>query len=188
MIAKFSSKPWLMLKVLTLIMLMAVRLESTVRPASAHGIGTIQLVSVPAGPYLIWAWTDPDPLRTDQMHVTVAVTEVDTQTIIPDAIVTVRIDLPDSNVTPLIARATSDASSNKFVYVATLEPSTTGQWHTTISVEGAAGSGSANFMALVLPPQGFNWQNVAGPGIVVLIIGWFAWSLRPRESSRRDGR
>jgi hypothetical protein len=44
----------------------------------AHGIGTPRVVNQPAGPYLLSAWTDPDPLRMDETHVVVGVTNAAT--------------------------------------------------------------------------------------------------------------
>ena len=45
----------------------------------AHGIGKPQVVNERVGPYLISVCTDPDPLRADETHVVVGVTNPDTR-------------------------------------------------------------------------------------------------------------
>ena len=42
---------------------------------AAHGMGKPQVLNEPAGPYLVSVWTDPDPLRADETHVVVGVTD-----------------------------------------------------------------------------------------------------------------
>ena len=74
--------------------------------AHAHGTGTPQLLNAPAGPYLLSVWTDPDPLRTDEAHVVVAVVEPATQEfIVSDVVVTVRLRLLADPTVELAATA-----------------------------------------------------------------------------------
>src|SRR5690606_22554607 len=57
----------------------------------AHGTGTPRVMNQPAGPYLLSAWTDPNPLRVDETHVVVGVTDPDTRApVVSDVVVTVR--------------------------------------------------------------------------------------------------
>lgn len=143
----------------------------------AHGGGTPQLIDVRAGPYALWVWTDPDPLRVGQMHVSVAVAEPETQAPILDAQVTVQIELPGEGTTPLTADATGTAAANKLLYVAILEPPVEGQWLVTVSVAGPAGSGWTDFEVPVLPPRPVNWGLIGGAGLGLLTIGWTVWML-----------
>jgi hypothetical protein len=39
----------------------------------AHGSGTPRLVNVAAGPYRLWVWSLPEPVRLGEMHLSVAV-------------------------------------------------------------------------------------------------------------------
>src|SRR5215203_6879478 len=44
-------------------------------PASAHGGGTPRLTAVPTGPYRLYAWSEPEPWRVGQVHLSLAVTK-----------------------------------------------------------------------------------------------------------------
>ena len=44
------------------------------RPAMGHGGGTPQLTDAEAGPYRLFAWTEPEPWRVGEVHLSVAVT------------------------------------------------------------------------------------------------------------------
>src|SRR3954465_2530617 len=44
-------------------------------PLYAHGGGTPRLTSAPVGPYRLYAFTDPEPWRVGQTHVSLAVTK-----------------------------------------------------------------------------------------------------------------
>lgn len=41
----------------------------------AHGNGAPRLVNVVAGPYRLWVWSLPDPMRMGEAHLSVAVEE-----------------------------------------------------------------------------------------------------------------
>ena len=49
-------------------------LVSTGRSVHAHGGGTPRLTAEPVGPYSLFAWTEPEPMRAGDVHVTLAVT------------------------------------------------------------------------------------------------------------------
>ena len=139
------------------ISLLALMLVGTVR-VQAHGIGTPQVINAPAGPYLISVWTDPDPLRMGEAHVTVAATEPETESPILDANVLVQLVWLDDPSVTLTAPATHENAALKIVYVAVFEPEQAGQWQGTVVVNGTEGSGKAvNFDMAVLPPTPVNW-------------------------------
>ena len=51
----------------------------------AHGTGAPQVINADSGPYLVSVWTEPDPARVGELHVTVGVAEPETQEVVVDA-------------------------------------------------------------------------------------------------------
>lgn len=141
----------------------------------AHGIGTPQVINAPAGPYLISVWTDPDPLRVGEVHVTVAVTDPATESPILDASVMVQLEWLDVPSVILTAPATRENAALKIVYVAVFAPEQAGQWQGTVVVDGTEVTSEViKFDFLVLPPASVNWGLVGGVTIGLLTLGWMA--------------
>jgi len=147
--------------------------------ALAHGGGAPRLTNADAGPYWVSAWTQPDPLRVGQAHVTVAVSEPNPtagareagQPVL-GATVSVRFEPLDRAGETLNLAATHAGAVNKLFYETDLELPHTGRWQVTVFVEGPAGAGSASFEAQVSAPSPFNWTRVAGLGVVALAVVW----------------
>lgn len=161
--------------------------------ARAHGIGKTQLLNVESGPYLISAWTDPDPLRADETHVVVAVTEPDTRAPIVSgvevSVTMISIAVPATFFTEI---ATTD-NVNQLLYAAEFNDQVTaGRWQVKIAVSGARGGGeSVSFEVVVDPARGFNWLWIGVGGLAFVVIIWVAVSMRsqtPRSGSGRRGR
>jgi hypothetical protein len=148
---------------------------ASVTQARAHGIGTPQVINAPAGPYLISIWTDPDPLRVGEAHVTVAVTDPETESPVLDASVMVQLVLLDEPSVSLSAPATSENAALKIVYVAVFEPEQAGRWQGMVIVDGTEGTSEAvKFDFSVLPPAPVNWGLVGSVSIGLLTLGWMA--------------
>jgi len=176
--------------------LAALLLLFVARPAQAHGGGMPQLTNAEAGPYWVSVWTEPDPIRVGDFHVTVAILQApepgasarEAGELVLDATVLVQAQ-PVSQVGEiLIAPATRDNAVNKLFYEADLTLPAEGQWRVDIQVNGAAGAGSAAFEIEALPPSpfnslvGFGWPLWAGLGLALLAAGsWFQMS-RHRKS------
>jgi hypothetical protein len=155
--------------------------------ARAHGIGTPRLLNEPAGPYLLSIWTDPDPLRTDETHVVVAVTDPATREPIVEGVeVTVTLtSLADPAVTHT-AVAGPD-SVNRLLFAAEFtEGLAPGVWTVAVQVAGAQGEAPAvTFDVDIEPARGFNWLWIGVGGLAAIVVAWVAMSLRPRNDRRR---
>ncbi len=143
----------------------------------AHGIGTPQVINELAGPYIISIWTDPDPLRVGEAHVTVAVMDSETESPILDARVLVELTWLDDPSILLTAPATRENATLKIVYVAIFEPPQAGEWQGTVLVDGPNGSGVvAPFTVSILSPARINWSLIGGLALGLLMAGWMVWS------------
>jgi hypothetical protein len=157
--------------------------------ARAHGGGTPRLTNAEAGPYWVSAWTQPDPLRVGQAHITVAVSRPSQAASargeagppVLDAAVEVTFEPSGRAGETLIVRATHEGAANKLFYEADLELPETGRWQATVLVAGPDGAGSAGFEAQVSPPSAFSWTWIGGLGLVALAAVWMVQRFRDRR-------
>lgn len=177
-------------------------------PLLAHGgVGVQHLNNVPAGPFRVYVWSDPEPPQVGEYHVTVALTENiegDSTGLaggpVLDAVVTVELTHVESGET-LSARATHDDALNKLYYEASFEPARQGNWTVRVSIlppgcETGQGSSEqqggdsglaceseqvVSFQDEILP-KAFPWRALLG-GIlsVLLIVGAVVlyWATKP---------
>jgi len=176
--------------------LTALLLLFVARPAQAHGGGMPQLTNAEAGPYWVSVWTEPDPIRVGDFHVTVAILQApepgasarEAGELVLDATVLVQAQSVSQVGEILISPATRDNAVNKLFYEADLTLPAEGQWRVDIQVNGAAGAGSAAFEIEALPPSpfnslvGFGWPLWAGLGLALLAAGWWFQMSRHRKS------
>ena len=147
--------------------------------AAAHGIGNPQRINVPSGPYLLSIWTDPEPLRVDDTHVTVAVMKPETrEPIVVGVEVSVRLQSTTDPVVTQTAVAKADNSTNRLLYTAIFNAlPEAGRWQGVVSVVGSEGAGEdIPFSVEILPPQPVNWLRYGIYALVSLLFGWFVWS------------
>ena len=165
-------------------------------PLTAHGgIGVQHLNNVPAGPYRVYVWSDPEPPEVGEYHVAIALTEniegdstgLDGGPVL-DASVTVELMHTESGET-LSARATHDDALNKLFYVASFEPARQGNWSVQVHIVspgcGAAqNSGDQQDGASALPceldqvvsfqdeilPKVFPWRALLGGLLSILLM------------------
>jgi hypothetical protein len=166
-----------------LILLLVVCARAAV--VGAHGIGKPQVLNAASGPYLISAWTDPDPLRADETHVVVAVTDpITREPIIAGVEVTVRMQSMADPATVITQIAESD-ETNRLLFAAEFNDRVTeGRWQVGIATSGERGAGEeVTFEVDVAPARGFNMLWVGLGGLVILVVGWFFLSSRPRPAS-----
>ncbi len=143
-------------------------------PALAHGGGTPQLVQTPAGPYLVYAWTNPTPVRVGTLHVTVALTDPATDE--PVLNVPVEVILTPSDGGALVsAPATHDKATIKSYYETDLEIPTEGAWQATISLQSPQGAGETSFPIDVQPQSISRWLLIGVGAVVVVVVAWFFW-------------
>ncbi len=151
----------------------------------AHGIGRPRILNAASGPYLVSAWTDPDPLREDETHVVVAVTDPTTrEPIITEVEVTVRMQSLADAQTVLTEKAGSD-NTNLLLFAAEFNDQVIeGPWQVGILVNGERGAGEeVTFEVEIAPGRGFNLLWLGLGGLVVLIAGWFVLSARSRPAA-----
>jgi hypothetical protein len=165
-------------------------------PASvgAHGGGVPQLVNAQAGPYLVSAWTQPDPIRVGMLHIGVAVVDppesegavAEVSDYILDADVQVQLKPTGQNGEHLTVVASRENAANKLFYEADIELPQKGNWQVVIAVDGPAGQGSANFEIDVLAASPFNWTLWGGIGLALVVVGWAAVTFRSPKSSEDE--
>ena len=152
----------------------------------AHGGGTPQLTDAEAGPYRIFAWTEPEPWRAGEVHLSVMVTlapapgtEEDKRAAanrldkpVNDAEVVVTfapVDVPDGAMT---LPAELQALGGNISYEIDTELPTAGTWQVAIAVDGEEGVGDAAFEVRVLPPRTVNvWITVGGALLAIVVLG-----------------
>lgn len=142
--------------------------------ATAHGSGTPRLVNVLAGPYRLWVWSLPDPIRVGETHFSVAVEEttgLSTQQSTATAIaVQITISAPNQGQAPFTLSASKQDRFLQTYYETDFTMPAAGEWQATVQVSGSAGIGSATFAFTSLPPQQVNWELVIGGTAMLLAL------------------
>ena len=161
---------------LTLVLLgLPYRGPSTVQ---AHSSGPPKLANAAAGPYRIFVWTQPEPLRAGDAHISILVTLATTAQPVDNVQVKVQFvaqNEPDKNF--VIQTAPQEFLSNRY-YEADVQLPSTGLWRAIINISGPEGEGSVSFDSEVLPARTLNWWLIGGAGAVfILLLGLFGvWS------------
>ncbi len=191
-------------RLLALLLLTGLLLPS---PLLAHGgVGLQHLNNVPAGPYRVYAWSDPEPPQVGEYHVTIALTENiegDATGLaggpVLDAYIVVELVHQESGAT-LSAQATHDDALNKLFYEASFEPEQKGSWAIQVRIASPGcgpASGAAqqpassdspceppqvvSFQDEILP-KAFPWQAVLGGLLSLLLMAGAVllyWMTRP---------
>lgn len=167
------------------LLLATLALLTATAPAWAHGGGTPQLVDAPAGPYHIFAWTNPDPARVGTLHVTVALVDPAVNQPVLGADVQVRLTPLDAGAAtaPITAQATHDQAAIKTYYETDLQAPAAGPWQAAITYATPQGSGSAAFDLAVEERTFSNWLLIGGAGIGLIALGWFFWPRKPQATN-----
>lgn len=156
----------------------------------AHGGGTPRLVNAEAGPYRVFAWTSPEPLRTGTIHISIAITlpvedGEDVEKLegnqlaqaVTDAVVQILLE-PAPAQTDRQSASSDDklhleaklGATNRIYYETDAELPHAGVWLTKIYVEGDVGRGETSFVSDVQPPLFINWSIVGGAGGVIIAL------------------
>lgn len=130
----------------------------------AHGGGTPQLTNVEFDSNLISVWTEPEPLTTGEVHLTVSVANKGEATqngfepglVILDALVNVAFYSLDDPELIIQAQATHDTAANKFFYEAQLEIPQPGRWEVRISINDVTSTPATTFVVDILPASTSN--------------------------------
>lgn len=145
---------------------------------SAHGGGTPRLTNVPAGPYRLFVWSQPEPLRVGEVHLTIGLTtdaesaaEQNDVLVAPvtDATVTMRmvaVDRPDE-----VIETTAGVGGLGAVYYETdASLPTPGEWRFIIDIQGDAGAGMVEFREVLLPARTVNVPLLVGGALMLLLL------------------
>jgi hypothetical protein len=158
----------------------------------AHGIGLAQVVNVQNGPYLISAWTDPDPLREDETHIVIAVMDPATRApLVQDVAVAVRMEKLGDPEATLTVLSDSGNSANQLLYVVEFNDQVSaGDWQATVIIDGPLGMAEdVKFPLEITSAQGFNWLWLGIAGLGIAVILWLVLaSRRPASAVTVHGR
>ncbi len=152
--------------------------------AAAHGGGTPRMANQPAGPYRLYTWTQPEPMRAGEVHLTIAVTQATddavqsepTETPITDATVVVTLTPLDGSSAPLTVQATLQSSLGSIYYETDAILPSAGDWRVSLAVQGREGSGQGEFTMSAAAPRQANWTLIAIGGILLLgILALIIW-------------
>lgn len=147
----------------------------------AHNGGTSQLASVLSGPFRLYAWTQPDPMRAGEIHLSVGVTDATLPSAtgleqpVADAVVTVTLTPLDPPGEPITV-ATEPWTLSAVYFEADATLPTAGLWRFTINVTSPAGQGQAEFALAVLAARTLNGPLLGWAGLafvlLLLLVGW----------------
>jgi hypothetical protein len=163
--------------------------------ALAHGGGTPRLTNAPAGPYSVYAWTEPEPLRQGETHLTIGVTLPATDTVqsgqvevaITDAEVVVIYSRTDGVDRSVVISARPQETLGTVYYEADAAIPSPGQWQVDISVDGPDGGGEVAFITDVAPQRRLNTTLLAGAA-ALLFGAAGVLALRARRRDTTDSR
>lgn len=151
----------------------------------AHGGGAARLVDAPAGPYRLYVWTRPDPIRVGTAHFTVGVFERAPGTELDEPVLDASVELalvPTAGGGGWAGRASREDSINKLYYEADVAISAEGEWEATLDVDGPRGTGRAEFGFAAMRP-GVNWFLIGGAAAAAVVAGWWLLGTRQREQN-----
>lgn len=171
----------------------------------AHGGGTPRLTNEVAGPFRLYAWSSPEPLRVGEVHLTLAVVLPpednrpvdetalfnDLEQIVTGANVNItfrKVASPDSgdnaDVTEQISVLALPSDINPLYYEMDTVLEEAGAWVVTVDTSADLGSGAVDFQVLVEDSLTVNWAIVAGGIVLLLLIIGFGRTIS--KSKRRQ--
>ena len=148
--------------------------------ADANG-GTLRLSRATAGPYLVSAWTRPDPPRVGRLDLSVAIMTPDTGQAMLGAEVRANAALTARQEVTTRTRLERGGGGNLLLYHGNVELPAAGAWRVLIEAGGPDGSGSAAFELDVRPPLPIAWPIAIG--LAALSAGALWWA-RTRRRAR----
>ena len=170
----------------------------------AHGGGTPRLTSVPVGPYRLYAWSEPEPWRVGQVHLSLAVTmpnpdSASNQIEMPvtDVEVTVtytpiRNNTIDTSMAPIVVKAVRQEFLSDFYYEADPTLTRQGEWQIQVDVSGPEGSGNTEFTMETLAERTLNWTLIGSAGgvlvVILALIAIWSRSQQPAQPTHRPHR
>lgn len=162
---------------------LVIGLAATAGVILAHGGGAPQVIDAEAGPYRVFVWTEPEPWRAGDVHITVAITlpppegtEIDETVLtnqldkpVTDATVRVHFFPPDSS-DPFELPAPPQSQLGGIYYETDTNLLMAGDWEVGVIVEGPLGAGGTSFAMQALPARRMNWLWLGGGVLGVLAL------------------
>ena len=159
--------------------LLTLLLVQTVSTVHAHGGGLPQITNVPLGEYAISIWTNPDPLQTGEIHVTVALAQDQAAALNRDIQLVIT---PLGNGQRIETDVTHEKSANKFMYEADFDIRRAGDYQFTVTVNEIGQS--VSFEVEILPQTDANeqlkWVIIAG-ATIPMGVG-LRWLIRRKDA------
>jgi hypothetical protein len=161
------------------ILLAALIISWRIPTSEAHGGGTPRLQNAELGAYWVSAWTQPEPLRTGQVHITLALSEPpppgSNQQEAGAPVLNVPLELHfqplDQRGEVVIAYASHEQAINKLFYEADSVLPRAGRWEVIIQAPNPDGSPAiASFQVEVLPPPLIDVRWLLAGGIILFFV------------------
>ena len=141
----------------------------------AHAGGKMQLASIEAGPFKLTVWTSPDPARVGEVHVAAAVVSAEDALPILDGEVFIELIPLDGQGAVLSGQATTEASTNKFLYEEIFEIPAEEDYTVLITVRDSSGQqGEASFPLAVEPAPPLIF-GIAAVLLLAAVTGGAVW-------------
>lgn len=172
---------WLLWGTVTLLVIVYGILS--VAALQAHGGGVPRLTGEIAGPYRIFAWTQPEPLRVGEMHLSIGVVKAATGN--PQSATALDEAVTDATVLIHLSPATADVAEDapvlsisavlqeqlgSYYYEADATLPIPGDWRFTIEVSSALGAGQAEFMGSVAAAREINWRLIGAAAVLLFCL------------------
>lgn len=145
--------------------------------------GTVRISRQPAGPFLVSVYTEPTPLRTGTIDVSVLLQDTASEATVLDAQVTVNAEPVEHDGVGGTFPATREQATNKLFQAAKFRIQGPGLWRFSVTATNSAGAGTVAFEAEV-PDPGL----LDRPFLVVLLLalplGLVAWLLTRSDAPR----
>lgn len=136
----------------------------------AHSSGPPKLANAAAGPYRIFVWTQPEPLRVGDAHISILVTLAATAQPMDNVQVKVHFVAQNEPGEDFVVQTAPQAFLSNRYYEADVQLPSTGVWRAIISISGPEGEGSVSFDSEVLPTRTLNWWLIGGAGATLILL------------------
>lgn len=154
----------------------------------AHGGGTPRIINAELGSMVVSVWTQPDPLATGTVHITVALSEANVTADgraepgepLLNREITLLLRAPNGETPPSIVPVTHDNAANKLLYEADFDVVTPGVWQMTLQVDDA---GELPFELEIQNASPLNWTVIGGVALVIVLLGWIVWQRRKQAQA-----
>ena len=138
--------------------------------AQAHSSGPPRLSNADAGPYRVFVWLQPEPLRAGDTHISMLVTLAATGQPVTNGQVIVHFAPINQPAKALSIVTKLQDFLGTLYYEADISLPSSGEWRATLEINGPAGRGSIQFDSTVLPARTFNWGWTVGAVVVLVLL------------------